>query len=430
MTIIAELNIPRMFTAYAEDLGHIGSNSAEAWCDNAVGLHHYQYYCRKCNQVFSSAWGVNPHSAGYERGNHFHCTWCGERHQENALYVKAEEVAPDKMRLVVKEFKEVVVFEIYYETVEFGGYLGVSRGDRHKEVFRFDIAKQTCTFEQYAPEVFGPVELGNPFELTIFKQSVLQYFLPNCMAYAEIKPELQYLLKVLRDTVRDKLQRRLGHRVASMYVSPGQHHGLFLLPVFNMAYRLACPDAPNLPAAYRHDIRTIHAFWNSKMLQWPQYKHGQLLHTFSEQNTDYMNTVINQNRRSKDFITALIETFSLPDKPMVRKALIDDPFGVILLQKSFTLCRNYDFALQVFQGLPEGFTSNVWEPRSKIVFPNYPEGLFRFLKIMRRIYGEAGATRLAVEAKDLNLSDCIRLYVQLNRTMSADLTSFHFWGVL
>ena len=49
--LIAELVIPQMFTAYAEDLGYLKN-----------GLHHYQYFCEVCDQAFSSAWGKIPGS--------------------------------------------------------------------------------------------------------------------------------------------------------------------------------------------------------------------------------------------------------------------------------------------------------------------------------------------------------------------------------
>ena len=78
MTIIAELKIPQMFTAYAEDMDYL---------DN--GLHHYQYFCKECDQAFASAWGKPPWAFAYcERGSYFSCPHCGIKHQKNVVYVK------------------------------------------------------------------------------------------------------------------------------------------------------------------------------------------------------------------------------------------------------------------------------------------------------------------------------------------------------
>lgn len=401
MAIIAELKIPQMFTAYAEDLGYIKDN----------GLHHYQYFCEECDQVFAAAWGKPPGALGYcERGSHFKCPYCGIEHQNNVAYIKQNEAVPWKVRLVVKEYKSVVIFEITCKTVIFFEYLRLHTGS-HKETFRFDIAKQTVTFSCY--ENGEEIELGNPFNLHLFERSILRFFCANSLANSIQKSDLTWILKILRETVHRKLEAHLKHKISSMFVSAGTHWGSFILPLFNIAYRVACPDAPNLPAAYRSEIRAIWDFWNTKMVEVKKGEPGTLIHTFS--GIDYMDAVIAQTRRKKDFITALAAVHDLPDKPAVRRALADEPFNVKMLQMAFYLCQNYDHAIDLFNGLTQ---HRVIPDSTGIHYRGYLNGcheeLVKFLSVMKDIYGEAGLVRLANEPRDLQTRDCIRLYNQLN----------------
>lgn len=393
MTIIAEVNIPKMFSAYAEDLDYLQN-----------GRHHYQYYCKPCNQVFASAWGKIPGSLQqFELGNFFNCPNCGKRHHKHVVYVARGEARPDKMRLTVKSYKSVVTFEIRSKALVFRDYLDIIERDI-KEVFRFDIANQTVTFSAYINgKNTTTMEIGDPLKLDIFTHTITRYFKSNSYSnhpYTESyekakinhKPELNKLLKILRETVHRKLERHLGHKISSMYVSPGQHYGLFLLPIFNIAYRVACPDAPNLPPVYRDDTRSVFDFWyNTKMLD----------------NHDYMNEVMIHTRKKKPFVTALIEVHSLPDKPFVRRVLTEDPFIINILTTSFNLCENYDNATKMFHAL-----YYLTHPTKHY---QIHESFFRFLKIMKRIYGESGILRMVNEVRELRITDCINLYKQITR---------------
>jgi hypothetical protein len=393
--LIAELKIPQMFTAYAEDLKYL---------DN--GLHHFQYFCEECDQVFSSAWGKIPGSMShFERGNYFSCPYCRKLHEKNVVYIGRGEAAPNKIRLSVKEYKEVVTFEVFSYTVVFRDYLRLYGGSR-KEIFRFDIAKQTVTFNDGSETI----ELGNPFKLDVFEKSILRFFKSNSLANSNQRSELYQILKVLRETVHNKLEKRLKHRVSSMFVSQGQYNGTFLLPIFNMAYRVSCPDAPNLPNVYRFEEGSIRDFWRDKMLD----------------NFDYIDSVMSQTRRKKGFFTALAAVHSLPDKRVVRRLLIENPFGVKMLAESFALCKNYDNSINLYQALV------LLNSQSFAV--GWLGGLFSFLRRMKPLYGEAGVIRLVTEARELQTVDCIRLYQQLSpenkkalKTEGVRLRDLHDW---
>ncbi|KLU66725.1 hypothetical protein DEAC_c13930 [Desulfosporosinus acididurans] len=398
--LIAELVIPQMFSSYAEDLDYLKN-----------GLHHFQYFCEECDQVFSSAWGKIPGSMSwYERGNYFTCPSCGHHHQKNVVYLKRSERAPNKIRLSVKEFKKIVTFEVSSKTVYFSDYLHLHEGD-HKEVFRFDIAKQRATLVINKDD---PIELGNPFKSEIF-DSILKFFLPCSLANTNQKKELNNILKVLRTTIQNKLEKHLGYKIPSMYVSPGQFHGTFLLPLLNIAYRSACPDAPNLPVEYREPTQNIEGFWKKKMLTGDTF------------NTYFMDNVLSLTRQKKNMVTALIIASGLPNLPSVRRSLNEDPFNINILAKSFEICENHDYAMRLFESL-----RNIGnDTRVRFVLSS---DLTNFLKEMKPIYQETGIVRMVENCVEMELWDCINLYQQLNKenrealmAESVRLRELHNW---
>jgi len=372
-----------MFTAYAEDLSYLKN-----------GLHHFQYFCEECDQVFCSAWGRIPGSMGqYERGSYFVCPYCGHRHHENVAYIKRDQAAPNKIRLTIKEYKSVVTLEVSSKTIAFGDYLSLTEGN-YKEVFRFDITKQKVMFSvDHRGANREPIELGNPFKLEMF-DSILRYFLPCSLANSQQRSDLSNILKVLRETVHRKLEKHLKHKVSSMFVNHGTHYGSFLLPIFNIAYRLACPDAPNLPAEYRESPEEIRNFWKHKRLH-------------SETYIAVMDHVIELTRRKTDFVTALIRAKALPDRPMVRRTLSEDSFSINILARAFKLCENYDCAIRMYGGLK--MMGNDERIRWSV-----DDGLLQFLFKMKPLYGELGIVRMVEGYMEMQLWDCATLFPQLN----------------
>jgi len=396
----AEVVIPQMFTAYAEDLGYLEN-----------GLHHFQYYCESCGQAFTSAWGKAPGATHYEKGRHFHCPYCGMRHADNAIAIGRNVQAPNKIRLSVKTYKSIVILEINSSIVQFRDLLRVY-GGKYKERFRFNLAKRTTTFTRYNEDCkVETLEIGNPFKLEFLSKSILKFFIPYSLIKQGERMKFNELLKTLRESVHERLEKQLGYKIPSMYVSPGSYYGMFLLPIMNMAYRVMLPDAPNLPAIYRNDQATIGFFWKARLIE----------------DHSFMDEAITLAKKSKKaFVTALAEVRSLPDKPAIRKILNGDPFDVVLLKKAFELCQNYDYAVRMFARLKE--LGNGYQLKTE---------QFKFLEKMRSLYGEAGIVHMVEDAIHLRLWDCFSLYNQLNpenreaiKTEQVRIKDLHDWMVI
>lgn len=397
MATIAGVRFDRMFTAYGEDLGYLQSN----------GLHHYQYYCNNCNQIFSAAWGRADNFGWQERGYYFHCPHCKTEHQKHVAYIERGVIAPDKIRLTVREFKTVVTLEVFCDAVVFADYLHL-RGRRYRETFRFDIENQRATWKCNAPRRLinaiipdaedqedlvqtAELELGNPHKLDILSASILRFFVGHSLANAFQKSAVNGILKVLRETVHRKLEARLGYKIPSMFVHSGTCRGAMLVPIFNIAFRLACPDASNLPAVYREETQEIWSFWISRMLD----THG------------YMDGVLTRTRKGISYVSALAQAQGIPDKPAVRKLLAQAPFDSAMLKHAFTLCQNYDYAIKLYEGLRERSYLPGW--------PDSSEDTLTFFAAMKLVYGEAGIVRLATKWDELYTRDCIRLFHKLNK---------------
>lgn len=395
--LIAAVEIPKMFTAYAEDMGY-----------QKNGLHRFQYLCNKCDQVFMAAWGRKPGTyPPVEFGSWFRCPNCGTMHGDSVAYIGKSVDVPDKVRLTVNEYKTSITFAVSCQTVKFVGDMEV-RENRYKENFKFDIEKQTVTFTRipsYGDEK-EVLEIGDPFKLEVFERSILFFFQSFSLANQKQKKELNHILKILREAVHKKLEKQLGYKVASMYVSPGRYHGIFLLPIFNIAFRVNCPDAPNLPVAYRSENTEIEAFWRNNLIT--KY--------------DFMKNIIEQTRKKTSFIKAMLSAHKLPDKPMLRRLVFETPFGVKLISKAFDLCDNYDCAISLYHGL------------AKLNDTRDFKLIYSFLKSMKQIYGEPGIVRLVNEQKELDFWDCKRLYEQLTdenkkliETEKVKLADLHDW---
>lgn len=377
--LISEVIIPQMFTAYANDMRYL---------DN--GLHQFQYFCKECDQAFGAAWGRIPGSiGGYERGARFYCPYCGTLHEKYVVVVDHGVRAPNKIRLTVKAYEKLVVLEVSCDTVSFLDLFKVIVS-RYKETFRFDTAKQTVTFSRFdsTDDEIESMEIGNPFNINVLEKSILGFFLPASLANLKQKSELNKLIKILREAVHTRLEKHLGHEIKSMYVSPGQYHGMFLLPLLNIAYRVNFPDAPNLPTIYRQSIRTIKGYWDMQMFK----------------DVEFADSAIPRIKQKSDYITALAEAASLPDKSAVRRIIGESIFEIGKLIIAFDLCKNYDYAIRLYHGLKMIMAEMRYSPSD----------LVQFLKTMLPIYGEQGIVKMIEASKDIELADCIALYRQLS----------------
>ncbi|WP_049755863.1 PcfJ domain-containing protein [Desulforamulus reducens] len=151
-------------------------------------------------------------------------------------------------------------------------------------------------------------------------------------------------------------------------------------------------------------------------------------------NLDLMDDVLTLVKQKQDFISALVATYSLPDKPIIKRILGANPFEASLLSEAMQLCKNYDYAIRLYKSfkLYNLLGSNRYGYEYTPDYVN--RDVLQFLRDMLRVYGESGIVHMMENAKEINLKDCIRLYQQLKdenqraiKTEKVRIRDLHDW---
>lgn len=368
MNKLAQLVINKICTAVAIDRGYVEH------------LHRYQYYCTYCEQVFFSDWGcLEGFNSWCEKGAYFYCTNCGRLHKrENVIQVSNNEMVPITMALSVDSYKDKVKLIVRGLGLYFLDSTGI-REPEYKEVFTFDIKSGKVTFDsgkRRPPSAFKGyfLTLGNPFNLTFLDSESVLFHLATRPVLKDYKSKISEVMKILREDIHSKMEKKHKHKIKSMYVSQGEY-GSMILPIFNIAFRMSYPDIENLPAAFR-SYRKIEEHLKAYKID---------------------STQLSDQKFEK--ISDLIKLLSIPDTPFVRNKIQENILNINPLKKAFLLSDNYDNALRIFELLNqyEGY-------QLKTILP--------FMKEMKSIYDSKDLIKiLALDIKCVSrLQDTIRMY--------------------
>ena len=316
---IAQVIIPEMFASYS-------AASEDYTPDELI------FRCTHCGHDFKILAPRNGMCVPVTT----HCPHCktsiyyGIRNEDN-VWARFDKIVPTKMYLYLYEFKDSVKLSV--------SGIGIAPAPRgsvsywhefpYREDFHFDIKHRKTVWTQKINGQRTQRELCDPKELIeLGHESVLRYLYTH-YSIAEHKPAVLGLLRILRDTVREKLERRVKHKVSSLFCSPGTSAGWLLLPIGNIAYRMVFKDASNLPKELRR------------------------LNTGSVPAIPWLNRFpvefdINVVRKAKNTVTGLIVAAGLPDTRSVRRALTDDAFCLRRLVFLHQLFERSDLAMQAF----------------------------------------------------------------------------------
>ena len=205
------------------------------------------------------------------------------------------------------------------------------------EEIRFDLRKQETTFAILTGShrvAIKKYEIGNPFDCSLYEDSLLRHIRSGNMS-EQSRVGVTAFLKTIRNSLRRKWKAIHGYDLGSIFVSYGQMHGYVLFPIMNFAFRIRHADAPNLSQELNGGKPDVDSFMTSKMMN-------------ENSVAQYM-----QLPRKRDSVTAVIESFGLPDKPMVRKLLAEQFFAAPELAALFKVTMNLDCAVQIWNQLRE-----------------------------------------------------------------------------
>lgn len=350
-----------------------------------------------CGHTFRCTWHVecrNNHS--YDEGDSFYCPKCGTHlnhtgynHKYFYMTQRAETI-PTQMWFRVTETATTVNLEIRYAALQSAAHgqpLGFTVWKRkHRYTIQADIKRQ-CIQVRDAEGTRRIDLLSQPD----WPEKTPLYYLTNKSRASIRRKELTDIFKLWRQTIEQKLCKKLGYRVPSMYVGTSLqgHYGMFFNALQNIAWRLAAPTAPK----YDRD-------------KWERVKDtvSGLLH-FEE-------SVLERTRKGQEYYSAVCDAFALPQKKAMRKALKDKGlFSEIIFQRAQRITSNFDMLLRVGQSLGSLNGRRYYDGYAESEFWRN-ENVMKFLRRIARFYSSETAMRLLTKY-GRTLCDTASMYAQL-----------------
>lgn len=255
METIAKLTIPRLFDTVRFHVYSTGEPN-NAWYYHpaqAIQMH------TGCGQAFCATFLVRRGMGGERRyaGDTYYCPSCGahlSRRFNSTFETSEEEEVPVSMDLEAVEYKRYLDLIIHASCAKFFPRMkDAVAGKRTIERIRFDFQTRKVIYSK--KEHSGWVEKDTmwPFECTEGKttteDTLLGFILPCANIQGSMRKKLDRFMTAFASTFREKLEDALGHKISSAW-TPGsakhEGHSLWIRPIDNLAWRLACPDAPNL----------------------------------------------------------------------------------------------------------------------------------------------------------------------------------------
>lgn len=397
MNLLA-IETSQMFTSIRESRKNAASNFL------AERVH--SHFCTSCGQIFSAKFGFIA-GMGWQRwqGDNFCCPSCGKRNYNNYLTTVREsdtkwEPLPYSLRIVLGEFKTHLKLSITGRCIVF-----MPNGidiiyDVIKEDVIFDIQSRKVIFK--SNNVADAQELGNPFLATPFiKHSLLRFVLPESSMYREQKQQVSAMIKMLREHVGKKMKEIHGINLKAMAIRPDKRYGLFLLPIVNIAWRIACPDAKNLPLfelAANSDTDNYGYY-----LEECRRKHGEFPLQLVED-------VMAFTRAGLSYPQSVAKAYGLPDTKGIRKLLAEqDIFRVGTIKIGFDMMRDHKYRLLAAKQALVINGSDYYRMNRN------PKTLSKFIKQIVNNFGDKIAAKLLLDFERLQVADTMSMYSELTR---------------
>lgn len=418
MNLLA-IETSQMFTSIRESRKNAASNF--------VSEQVHSHFCTSCGQIFSAKFGFIS-GMGWQKwqGDNFCCPSCGKRNYNNYLATVREsatkgEPLPYSLRIVLGEFKSHLKLSITGRCIIFMPNGVDIIHDVIKEDVIFDIKGRKVVFK--SNNAAEPQELGNPFLAAAFIQhSLLRFVVPESSMYQAQRQQVSAMIKMLRVRIEKKMKEIHGIDLKAMAIHPGKKYGLFLLPIVNMAWRIACPDAKNLPLFELVGISNIDNY--GYYLNECRKKHGEFPLQLIEDVIDFTHTGLS-------YPQAVAKAYGLPDTKGIRKLISEQNiFKVGTIKIGFGMMHDYKYRLLAAKQLLVINGSDYYRQNRN------PKTVSKFIKQIVNNFGDKIAAKLLLDFERLQVADAIAMHSQLTREnkkrfMSSRLTAerMHDWLV-
>ena len=390
--LLAEIIIPKMFDAIQAPVALDGS----PYNDGNV----YAHYCTECEQAFTARWGYTS-GCGWQiwDGNKFKCPKCGTISTYKGSTRDIGAGVPSKMTLRLYEYTNHVSLRVTYTAVVFDDVNFSYFKTPCRETITFDVAKRRAYFEDTNAV---KCEISNPAETEFSKNSVLRFLRHNSIAWKTNKKEFANLLLKLRKVITRKTKALFGTKLEAMHAPAGHKLGTLIFPLCNVAWRLAVPDAPNLPAAFNDPS------WRSD--------YSGFLDSYYIKKSElegFFDKIIDSSRAGKSYPQSALDARGIKDTKAFRKIIAK---GCVLeagrIEAAILISADYKEQLLVQKAL--SYTQHTTTCGIQIEeLRAQPAPNLKFLRMVSDSYKNNAAYFMLKNYDVHTIGDCVRTYSKL-----------------
>lgn len=392
-TLLAKIVIPKMFDFIQAPVA-LGEG---LYKDDNI----YAHYCTACEQTFTARWGYTRFN-GWQSwdGNFFSCPGCRGSSEHKGLVHDIGVGVPEKMILSLYEYKNHISLRISYTEVSFDDIRFCAIQKSCHETVIFDVRKMKSYFETKDAVRY---EISNPEEREFGEHSALKYLTHNSTAWKENKKDFANLMLKLRTAISNKVKSLHGIRIKAMHVPAGNSMGALLFPLSNIAWRLAVPDAPNLPTAFNDRS------WRSDYRGFVKahYMDKTALESFLE-------SVISGVRAGKSYPQSVLSAMGIKDTKAFRKIIAK---GSILEagRLKTAICVSSDYKEQLLLTGALASCGGALKSSGMQIEPIYAhsEQNLNFLKLVADHYKNNAAYYMLKNCESGDITDCGQMYFKL-----------------
>lgn len=400
MERIAELDIPSIYKGFGRRI------------ESDYSIHDfyriYQYYCAECGSYFTAKrlgkrnlYGVPDFGE-----NKVTCPCCGNSYATNTKiqdlyyfgsYAKSQ---PDSDNGVIScnmrlyEAENTIKLKLTYDTMIFSDN-NVKR-EKVTEELLFNVKDWNTRFRM----IIGQTEtmhmmLGNPLNRYFLERTFIADISNRNGAVNQGK-EICAFLKFLRNRIQKKFKKINGFELKSPYVSYGNTFGRMAYPLFNLAYRLAFPDAKNLKVKFANNTNYDYSFMS--------------LYGVSKTDENIWQEVVEQ--KEKDRFTALRKMYNLPNTTHVRRLMHENIFDCINYSRARKLCLNQDICMSIFKKIKQmkSLGMDMYFAKSRST-----KGLYKELALFAEHFnGNQILTLLSLKEGWSYIMDILGMFIQLS----------------
>lgn len=251
---------------------------------------------------------------------------------------------PVSARLKLFEMKDGAMIRIHYGYVVLGDTQSEYPHEFYYRDEEYRINVRTClsTLMIRRGKNKTVFSITNPWSDDLYKQSFLKHFCTESLA-KDFRKQLAAFLAETRKVVYRKFRAVRGYDIKGLYVSKCDSAGYLYYPLQNIAFRVNCPDSPNLNVLFSTSPDEMNRKARADLIGLDEEGQAKLDLFFSIESSNKV-----------DRIGDLMDCFELEDTPYNRRLLTQSMFLVGRLKRIQDFTTNPDYRHTLFERVRGG----------------------------------------------------------------------------